>query len=146
MRKRGKHRNRVPATSPVELAVRNGNSIYEQSLNKLRNVELAAIDAFARGQAREQEWHDINALTGICMRAAKAGIGIEAIEACEIAREHLRNDYLRFQATGKMGTTEPGLTAYRDVFAYMDLQRQSITEAQYHAIIQKTIRNLKVTN
>lgn len=144
MRKRTR-RKYVIKSSPVELAMRDGSTIYERNLDRLRTAELAAIDAFTRGAAQEREWMDINAMTGICAKTAMAGIGIEAIAACEAAKEHLREDYERFQRTGKMGTTDPGLQAYRDVFAYMDLQRQSITEGQYAELIQATIKDVRFT-
>ncbi|MCU0943088.1 MAG: hypothetical protein MUE35_11115 [Hydrogenophaga sp.] len=99
-------------------------------MDRLRTAELTAVDAFARGAARELEWHDINAMVGICAEAARAGIGIEAAAACELATKHLAEDFERFRRTGKMGTTGPGLQAYRDVFQFMVLQRQSITEGK----------------
>lgn len=145
MKKRGKQRQNTIKSNPVELAMRNGKTVYEKNLDRLRATELAAIDAFASIHAREQEWHEINAMVGICRLTAKAGIGIESIAACDKAEQHLREDFERFKATGRMGTTGPGLQAYRDVFAYMDLQRQSITEAQYADFIQKTIKQVTFT-
>ena len=129
--------------NPLTHAIEGAAITPDKSLNELRVRELAAIDFFTRGAATETEWHDINAMLGICRIIANKGVGPEAIEACDRAEAALRSDWNRYKATGKMGTSGGGLTAYRDAFAYHDIQRQSISRAEYERHIQSAINKVK---
>jgi len=142
MRKKSNRKVR-PLMNPITLAIEGAAIATQSSLNALRARELSGIDAFARGQATEVEWDDILAMLCICEDMAKAGIGPEALEACQRGREHLAADKARFLQTGRMGTTGPGLQAYRDVFEYHDIQRQSIARSEYEKYIQKSINKVK---
>jgi len=70
-------------------------------------------------------------------------VGPEALEACDRAVVAMDQDMERFRQTGKMGTTGQGLQAYRDVFQYHDLQRQSIARSEYEKYINKCISRLR---
>lgn len=142
MRKRTK-RKVYALVNPLAHAIEGATITPEALLNQLRVRELAAIDAFTRGGAGEQEWHDINAMVGICRMMANNGVGPEAIEACDRAEAALRSDWNRYEATGKMGTSGGGLTAYREAFEYHDLQRQSVSRSEYERHIRAAINKVK---
>lgn len=113
--------------------------IPESRLDKLRQRELIAIDAFAKGGATVTEWDDIYTMALLSLTMAKGGVGPEALPSAEAAISALKEDMQRFERTGKMGTTAAGLQAFRDVYGYHDLQRQSITLREYERHIRATV-------
>lgn len=122
--------------NPVQHAIEGAMITPDSLLITLRLRELQAIEAFRTGTAGLQEWHDINAMHGLCETMAREGIGPEALEACERAEVALIEAARRFEKTGKMGTTGPGLQAFRDVFDFHDLQRKSVARAKYDDMIR----------
>lgn len=115
----------------------------ESELDRLRARELAAIAAFSTGKAGLQEWHDICQMLNLCEQMAKAGVGPEALEACERAQSHLIDAKVRFERIGRMGITGPGLLAFRELYEFHDLQRQSISRSEYERHIQRTSTLIK---
>ena len=79
----------------------------------------------------------------VCRCMAQAGIGPEALEACDRAEECLIADLARHRATGKVGTTGTGLQAYRDVYEYHDIQRQSVSRSEHEKHLRKAIKQVK---
>lgn len=141
MRKRTKRKVR-PLINTVSYVMEGVRITTDKLLDQLRIRELAAIDAFTRGMAGEQEWHDINAMVGITRMMAKNRVGPEAIPACDQASDALQADWNRYKVTGKMGTSGAGLQAYRDTFRYHDLQRQSVSRAEYERHIQAATKKV----
>lgn len=74
---------------------------------------------------------------------ARIGIGPEALTACEAAQTALMDAQQRFERTGRMGITGPGLQALRDVYEYHDLQRQSVSRAEYEKAIVTTMQRVR---
>lgn len=122
--------------NPVQHAIEGAAYVPDELLAPLRLRELGAIEAFRTGTAGLQEWHDVNAMHGLCETMARAGIGPEALDACDRAEAALIDAARRFERTRKMGTTGPGLQAFRDVYEYHDLQRQSVARATYDQMIR----------
>ena len=112
-------------------------------LNQLRARELSAIESFRAGSATLQDWCDITSLLNICETMAGSGIGPEALEACAKAEAELIAAAKRYETTGRMGTTGQGLQAFREIYEYHDLQRQSISRSEYDKMINKTIQRVK---
>ena len=124
--------------NPVSFAMQGAAITPDEDLNKLRARELAAIDAFARGFATLQDWNSVVALLNLTEQLARSGVGPEALPACELAQAHLINAQEIFEATRQMGTTDAGLDAFRDLWGFHDLQRQSIGRSRYEKAIQTT--------
>ena len=75
---------------------------------------------------------------------ALANIGRdEVLLACAVVKGHLKDDMARYLQTGRMGTTGLGRQAYRDLYEYHDLQRQSIARSEYERHIQATVNFIK---
>ena len=110
--------------NPLTFAMEGASLISEEKKNKLRFRELAAIDAFVKGKAGLQEWHDLNSMLSVAETMAKAGVGVEVLDACKSAQAHLIDAARRFEATGRMGLTGPGIEAIRDLFRFHDLHDQ----------------------
>lgn len=142
MRKRTVRRH-YELVNPITFAIEGAAPISEDKKNTLRLRELAAIEAFARGRATIQEWRDINSMHSVAETMAKAGKGVEVLEVCRIAQEHLIDAARRFESTGKMGFTGPGLEAIRELFRFHDLQRSSVILRDYENFIQKAIDKIR---
>ena len=50
---------------------------------------------------------------------------------------------LSFKATGRMGLDGPGLQALRELYAFHDLQRQSVSRSVYERAIVKTAQKVR---
>lgn len=113
------------------------------ALNKVRMLELSAIDNFVNGRASLQDWRAVVDMLNICEMMAKSGIGPEAIPHCEQATQSLHNAAMRYEKTKKMGLDGLGLTAIKEVHEYHDLQRTSISRSEYEKMIKKTADYIK---
>lgn len=137
MRKATKRKiwNRI---DPVAHAIAGASKIDEASLNILRMNELAAIDSMAHGQGTLTDYRVLADMLNVSERMAANNIGPEAMEACAPFNDELALMAERFERTKKLGFSGMGLALARDVYEYHDLQRQSITRAEYERMIQKT--------
>lgn len=142
MRKRTR-RKVYPLINTVNFAIEGATIAPQDKLDKLRIAELSALECFTTGTATQQEFYDIRAMVAICEAMAGRNIGAEAKPACQRASASLDVDEARFNTTGVMGTTGPGLQAYRDVFEYHDLQRQSVARSVYEACILEALNKVK---
>lgn len=125
-------------TNPVLVALMGVSMVDEESLNRLRFGELSAIDSISKGSGTVWEYRLLADMLNICERMAENGIGPEALSACEAFNEELASMAERYEKTQKMGFTGQGLRLAREVYEYHDIQRQSITRAQYQLMIEKT--------
>jgi hypothetical protein len=143
MTRKATRRKHWELIDPIKHAIAGACITSNSHLDKLRIRELAAIDAFSKGCATLQNWQDMADLMNISETMGLSGIGPEALPACEAVQDMLQHSATRFEATGKMGTTGPGLQALRDLYEYSDLQRTSIPRSEYEKMIQKTVNRLK---
>lgn len=137
MRKRTK-RTVYQLIDPIHHAITGAKITEPELLDKLRLGELTSIEAFRLGKATKADWHTINDMANISETMARNGLGIEALEAAELAHEHLKDAHDRFKRTGKLGISGPALQAFRDCFEYHDLQRMSVSRSKYEEMIRKT--------
>lgn len=143
MRKQTRRKIYSTAINPITHALLGAALIPEKELDQLRLRELAAIEAFRAGRAGLQDWRDITALMNLCEQMARDGIGREALEACERAQTALIDAAHRYERTAKMGTTGPGLQAFRDVYEFHDLQRQSVPRSVYEQCIARVTNRVR---
>lgn len=120
------------------VALMGASMVDKSSLDKLRFGELSAIESISKGQGTVWEYRLLADMLNICERMAENGIGPEALQACEAFNEELASMAERYEKTQKMGFTGQGLSLAREVYEYHDIQRQSITRAQYERMIKKT--------
>ena len=105
--------------------------------------ELASLDALAKGQGGLSEWQDINAANNLCQTMAEMGIGPEALPTTEAVEQALIDSARRFEKTGRMGLTGPGIQVIRDMLEYHDLQRQSVPRSTYENAIRLVTAHIK---
>lgn len=129
--------------NPITHAMEGASVAPKSRLDELRMLELSATEAFAKGRATLRDFESIVSMLNLCQHMAQTGIGPEALEACARAEDAAKDAAGRMERTGKLGLTGPGLQAFRDVFAFHDLQRTAITLGQYEAAIKKTIARLR---
>ncbi len=139
MRKK-KYRKVYRLINPIAFALEGAAVTDEATLDLLRQGELTAIEAFRMGQATVEDWKRVSEICNLTESMAKAGIGPEAMECVARVHEALLEAAERHKRTGKMGTTAQGLTAFRDVYEYHDLQRQAVARSVYERHIE-SVRN-----
>lgn len=137
MRKRTK-RKVWALVNPIQHAIEGAAITPDTYLDKLRIIELAALEAFRTGKATLREWRDINAMNNVAETMARAGIGVEVLSICMQAQDHLIESAKRFERIGKMGASGPALQCWRDLYDYHDLQRISVSRSEYETMIRKT--------
>jgi hypothetical protein len=142
MKKKTKRKTRW-INNPLAFVLESIRPVNDDDLRKLLTVELACLDAFAKGHATLQDYVEIEFVCNLSETMAMAGVGPEVLETCQKAQAHLLDAANRFTATAKMGTTGLGLAAFRDLIEYHDLQRQAVTLGEYEGFIKKTKQRVK---
>lgn len=142
MRKRTK-RKVYALVNTIQHAMEGAAITPDAKLNKLRFIELGAIEAFRTGKAGLREWQEINAMNNVAETMARAGIGIEVLSICMQAQDHLLESAKRFERIGKMGASGPALQCWRDLYDYHDLQRLSVSRSEYEDMIRETTNRIR---
>jgi hypothetical protein len=130
-----KHWNLI---DPITHAVVGAAITPRQTLDKLRFLEYAALDAITKGMGTIQDWRTLVDVLNLSEVMAKAGIGPEVLPVCAKAQETLHKAALRFEETKKMGLDGPGIQAIRELIEYADLQQGSISRSEFEKYVQKT--------
>lgn len=116
-------------------------------LDQLRIRELSALEAFRTGAATRADWNSLADLLNIAETMASNGVGRdEVLPVCERAQQALEAAQKRHAATGHLGLDGPGLQALRELAEYHDLQRTSISRAEYERAIQRTANRIRSAN
>lgn len=113
------------------------------SLDKLRMLELSAIESFRIGKATREDWKALADLLNIATTMAESGIGPEVLPVCARAEEALGAAHARFKAGGSLGFDGPGLQAMRELAEYHDAQRTSVSRSVYEKAIKKTSARIR---
>ena len=142
MRKRCK-RKVWALIDPIRHAIDGVRVTSTAKLDQVRMLELSSIEAFAKGRATINDWGCINSLLTMVETMSRGGVGPEALETCALAQTTLIESARRCEATQKMGTTGQGLQAFRDLYAWHDLQRTCISLSEYERWIQTSIKRSK---
>jgi hypothetical protein len=142
MRKRTR-RKVYALINPIQYAIQGACVSSQEDLNKLRLLELEALEAFRRGRATVHDWSDINAANNLAETMARNGIGIEVLAVAAEAQRHLLESADRYTKTHRMGATGPAMNVWRDMLEYHDLQRVSVSRSEYERMIQQTVNRMK---
>ena len=137
MRKKRKYRPRPVLINPMQFVKEGLVVTPEDDLNQLRVRELAALEAFRTGVATLAHWQTVKAMLNLAETMARNGVGEEVLSVCMQAQDHLVESAGRFERIGKMGASGPALQCWRDLYEYHDLQRTSVTRAEYEKMIQR---------
>ena len=138
MRKKCKRKVWATNINPVAHAIAGACVADSSSLDKLRICELTAIDAMSKGLGTVEDWRWLADVVNIAETMGKNGIGPEVLPYCEAVQTALLEAAERYQKTRKMGLSGVGLSKFRELWAYHDLQRTSVSRSEYEKMIQKT--------
>lgn len=111
-------------------------------LDKLRTLELSALEAFRMGQASIYDWQHLTDMMNVAENMAMNGVGAEVLPYCEEAGKHLVEAAKRYKKTQKLGFTGPAIQALRELYEYHDLQRTSVPLIDYEHFIKDTISRI----
>ena len=142
MRKRTK-RKIWNLIDPIQHAVVGAAITPRQTLDKLRFLEYAALDAITKGMGTVQDWRTLVDVLNLSEVMAKGGVGPEVLPVCAKAQEALHKAAMRYQETMRMGLDGLGIVAIRELIEYADLQQASISRAEFEQYVQKTRNYIK---
>lgn len=129
--------------NPVEFVLDGLQVTPDYKLDQLHIRELAALEAMIKGHGDVQCWRDLKSVLNLCEGMALVGVGPEALPDCKVFQEELKAAARRFDDTRRMGLTATGIKAAREVIAWHDLQRRSITLAEYEKHIARVTNRIK---
>ena len=128
---------------PVSLAISGAAITDTASLDKLRMLDLSAIEAFAKGRATADDWRALAGVLTLWETLARDAVRPEALEPCTQAQEALGHAHARHKDGKPLLFTGPELQAVRESYEFHDLQRTSISRSQYEQAITKTANRIK---
>jgi hypothetical protein len=142
MRKRTK-RKVWNLIDPIQHSIVGAAITPRQTLDKLRFLEYAALDAITRGKGTIQDWRTLVDVLNLSEVMGKSGLGPEVLPVCAKAQEALHKAAMRYQETKKMGLDGLGIQAIRDLIEYADLQQASISRSEFEMYVMKTKNYIK---
>lgn len=129
--------------NPVAHAIEGAAITSPADLDRLRLVELAAIEAFAKGRAMPDDWRTLADMVNVSETLSRMGVGPEAMESCLKAQEALGAVHARHSAGKALLFTGPELQAIREAYEYADLQRASISRSELERAIKRTADRIR---
>lgn len=136
-------RRHYPLLDPVKMAIEGAGIAQSDKLDKLRLVELSAIESFAKGRATPHDWRTVADILNLAETMAKCGVGPEALDACAAVDAALSAAHARHESTGRLGMTGPQLIALRELAEWHYLQRRSIARSEYERFIALTANRIR---
>ena len=118
--------------NPIDHAITGASITAEIDLDRLRMIELSAIESFRMGKATEDEWIQLVVMLNL---AEVMGDDSGTILA---AQEALRQANRRKSEGKTLGLTGPELEALRKAYAVHEQQRTGISRKEYEESIRKT--------
>lgn len=133
----------IKPVNPITLAMEGAAFTSSERLDKLRVLELAALEQFKAGQATVDDWRVMADVINVCDTFARSKVGEEALPAIARAEAALAAGHARFKAHGRIGRAAGEYEALLDVYEFHDLQRQSVSRSEYEAAIKRTADRIR---
>ena len=137
------HRKHYPLVDPIACATQGAAITDAGRLDKLRLLELSALEAFRTGKATPEDWRQLADMVNVAETMALDGIGPEVIEPCAQASTALGEAHARYKTHGRLGLSGPQLQSLRNLHEFHDLQRTSISRGEYERAIKKTADRIR---
>lgn len=139
-------RRRVYAlVNPLVHAIEGARVTAGADLDKLRLLELSALEAFRMGAATPEEWRQLADMVNLCEVLAvdfRIG-GQDAREVAEAAQAALIRSHARAKDGKPLLLDGEGLEALRECHAWHDAQRTSIARSMYEQAIKRTVAKVR---
>ena len=129
--------------NPIAHAIEGACITPDAKLDKLRVLELSAIEAISKGQGTPADMAAMRDMVNLAETMARGGVGPEALAPTEAAQAELASMVERYNRTGRVGATGPGLELLREAFRWHDVQRASISRSKYEWFIDKTANTMR---
>jgi len=129
--------------NPITHAIAGARVTEDRLLDKLRMRELSAFDSMVKGWGTVEDWRVLVDMMNIAEMMGKSGIGPEVLPYCEEGCQAMTEAARRYQKSMKMGLSGLGINALREICAYHDLQRTSVSRSVYETMITKTANYLR---
>ena len=143
MRKKCQRKIWSTIINPITHAISGARVTDQALLDKLRLRELSAFDAMVKGWGTVDDWRLLVDMMNIAEMMGKNGIGPEVLPYCEEGCQAMTEAARRYQNTMKMGLSGVGINALREICAYHDAQRTSVSRSVYENMITKTANYLR---
>lgn len=128
---------------PIQHAISGASITAQSDLDKLRLLELSAIDAFTRGAATRDDWDAMVDMLNVAETMVSMGIGVEVLQACEAVQLALENALQRYMKSKRLGFSGPEIQSVRDLYEYHDLQRTAVDRSRYEKAIERTRNRIR---
>jgi len=142
-RKRCKRKVWTPNANIVGRVIGGVALPHPKDLDKIRMLELSQIEALASGAGSLADLRGMSDCLNVCETMADAGIGPEALPACAKAQASILAIMRRFERWSKIEAMPGEIDALRDLYAYADLQRQSVSCADFERYVHRTIARIR---
>lgn len=127
--------------NPIEHAMQGAGLIDKASSDKVKLLELSALESFAKGRATKDDWRQLCMMTNVAEQLARMGYDKdEIIEPCEKATAALKEAHRRFKEHGKLGLSGLELGDMRKICAWAHLQRGIVPRYHFEQAIDKVRR------
>jgi hypothetical protein len=144
MSRKRTHRKVWPLSNPIALAIDGARITDDVRLDQLCLLELSAIESFKTGTATQDDWRAMADLVNLSETMCGMGIGkAEVLPTAQLVEQALGEAQVRFQTTGRIGTTGPGLQAMRDLQEWHHVQRTSVARSVYEQAIVQTRNRIR---
>ena len=143
MKKKCKRKIWSTTINPITHAISGARVTEDRLLDKLRMRELSAFDSMVKGWGTVEDWRVLVDMMNIAEIMGKSGIGPEVLPYCEEGCQAMTEAARRYQKSMKMGLSGLGINALREICAYHDLQRTSVSRSVYETMITKTANYLR---
>lgn len=144
MSRKRTRRKVLPLVNPLVHAMEGAAITDTEALDKLRLMELMALEAFARGQATRNDWRTLADCLNVSETLSRDGVGPEALQANQQAQEALGACQERSKRHGgRLLFTGPELQAMRAAYEWADLQRSSVSRSRLERAIRATADRIR---
>lgn len=143
MTRKACRRKRYPLINPIQMAMEGAAITPDDVLDRLRLLELSAVEAFTHGRATVDDWRTVADVLNVAETMARAGVGPEVLEVCVRVQDGLTQARERYGRTGRMGLSGPAIRDVRDLVQYHDLQRASVSRSEYERHIATTANRIR---
>jgi len=146
MRKKCKRKVYPLNPNIVAAVIESVGFIPNQDFDRLRIMALGSVEALATGAGTVADLRCLSDNLNISETMADSGVGPEALEACAAAQAAVLSIMKRYGKWKKIETTPAELQAFREMLAYLDAQRTSISRGEYEKFIVKTWARIRSNN